>query len=85
MDYSLLKLRHRAERAHYPHRVSLRVDQTLSWFYRAESCQNNPDDQFILLWVAFNAAYAQDLACLIVSEAATIWCGSAGQTSTHYY
>ncbi|AGH46840.1 hypothetical protein [Paraglaciecola psychrophila] len=85
MDYNLLKLRHRAERAHYPHHVSLRVDQTLSWFYRSESCQNNPDGQFIFLWVAFNAAYAEDLACLNVSEAATFWGESDRQTSTHHF
>jgi hypothetical protein len=60
MDYNLLKLRHRAERAHYPHHVSLRVDQTLSWFYRSESCQNNPDGQFIVLWIVFNAANWQE-------------------------
>jgi hypothetical protein len=38
--------------------------------HRAESCQNDFDGQFIFLWLAFNAAYDQDLACLNVSEAA---------------
>jgi hypothetical protein len=37
MDDNPLKLRHRAERAHYPHHVLLRVDRTLSWFYRGKS------------------------------------------------
>jgi hypothetical protein len=60
MDYNLLKLRHRAERAHYPHHVSLRVDRTLNWFYRSKSCQNNPDGQFIVLWIVFNAANWQE-------------------------
>ena len=39
--------------------------------HRAESCQNDLDGKFIFLWFAFNAAYAQDLECLNVSEAAT--------------
>jgi hypothetical protein len=84
MDYNLLKQRYRTERAHYPHRLPLRVDQTLSWLHHAESCKNNLDGKFIFLWVAFNAAYAKKLVCLNVSGAATSWCGSAGQTSTHY-
>jgi hypothetical protein len=36
----------------------------------AESCENDLDGQFIFLWLAFNAAYAQDLDCLNVSETA---------------
>ncbi|PKG96928.1 hypothetical protein [Paraglaciecola sp. MB-3u-78] len=39
--------------------------------HRAESCQNDLDGKFLLLWFAFNAAYAQDIACLNVNEAAT--------------
>jgi hypothetical protein len=39
--------------------------------HRAEPCQNDLDGQFIFFWIAFNVAYAQDLACLNVSEAAT--------------
>jgi hypothetical protein len=85
MGYSQLKQRHRAERAHYPHHVSLRVARMLSWLYRAESCQNNPDGQFVFLWVAFNAAYAQELACLNVSETVALWGESDGQTSTHHF
>jgi hypothetical protein len=39
--------------------------------HRAESCENDLDGQFIFLWIAFNSAYAQDLARLNLSEAAT--------------
>jgi hypothetical protein len=39
--------------------------------HRAEPCQNDLDGQFIFLWLAFHAAYDQDLACLNVSEAAS--------------
>jgi hypothetical protein len=85
MDYNLLKLRHRAEQAHYPHHVSLWVHPALSGLHRSESCQNNFDGQLIFLWVAFNAAYAEDLACLNVSEAATFWGESDRQTSTHHF
>jgi hypothetical protein len=56
MDDNLLKPRHRAERAHYPHHVSLRVDQTLSWLYRAKSFENARDSLFVFLWFTFNAA-----------------------------
>jgi hypothetical protein len=71
MGYNQHKQCHRGKQAHYAHHLSLRVVHTLSWFYRSESCQNNPDGQFVFLWVAFNAAYAEDLACLNASEAAT--------------
>ena len=71
MDYNQLKQRHRAERENYPNNLSLRVHRALSWLNRSESCQNDLDGQFIFLWIAFNAAYAQDLECLNLSEAAT--------------
>jgi hypothetical protein len=85
MSYNQLKQRYRTERAHYPHHVALRVDRSLSWLHRAESFKNNLDGQFIALWVAFNAAYAKKLACLNVSEAATLWCKPTGQMDTHHY
>jgi hypothetical protein len=71
MDYSQLKQRHRAEQAHYPNQLSLRVHRALSWLHRAESCENDLDGQFILLLIAFKAAFAQDFECLNLSEAAT--------------
>jgi hypothetical protein len=85
MDYNLLKPRHRAERAHYPHHVSLRVHPTLSWLYRDKSCEIDFDGQFVFLWVAFNAAYAQELTCLNVSETVALWGEPDGQTSTHHF
>jgi hypothetical protein len=71
LDYSHLKERQRSERESYPENLSLRVHRALSWLHRAESCENDLDGQFIFLWIAFNAAYAQDLAYLNLSEAAT--------------
>lgn len=58
MNYITLKERHRAERNAYPQSTSLRVHRALSWLDRAEQCEDDPDAQFIFLWIAFNAAYA---------------------------
>jgi hypothetical protein len=71
MDYSPLKQRHRGERNNHPHHLSPRLYRALSGLHLAESCENDLDDQFTFLWLAFNAAYEQDLACLNVTEAAT--------------
>ncbi|WP_344674239.1 hypothetical protein [Microbacterium dextranolyticum] len=57
-----LKARHRRERDAEPAALSLRVHRALSWLGRAEQSADDRDVQFVLLWVAFNAAYAQDLA-----------------------
>jgi hypothetical protein len=46
--------------------------------HRAEPCQNDLDGQFIFLWLAFHAAYDQDLACLNVSEVVALWSKSDG-------
>ncbi|MCG3747690.1 hypothetical protein EXA20_11685 [Vibrio cincinnatiensis] len=54
-----LKERHRRERDSYPQALSLRVHRALSWLNKAEQCEDY-DSQFIFLWIAFNAAYAQD-------------------------
>jgi hypothetical protein len=70
MDYNPLKQRHRGERNNHPHDLSQRLHRALSWLHLAESCENDLDGQFIFLWLAFNAAYAQDLDCLNVSETA---------------
>lgn len=58
--HAQLKDRHRAERAHYPEDLSLRVHRALSWLERAEQ-DADPDSRFIFLWIAFNAAYATDI------------------------
>lgn len=58
--YPALKARQREERANHPTNLALRVHRALSWLHRAEQCEDT-DGRFIFLWVAFNAAYAQDL------------------------
>ena len=55
-----LKRRHRAERDDQHGNLSLRVHRALSWLKRAEMA-DDADGQFIFLWVAFNAAYGNEI------------------------
>lgn len=57
--YQRLKERHRQERNSYSQDLSLRIHRALSWLNKAEQCEDY-DSKFIFLWIAFNAAYAQD-------------------------
>lgn len=61
-----LENRYKQERDAFPEPFRLRIHRALSWLKQAESHahtlpQGNLDWQFICLWIAFNAAYAQDL------------------------
>lgn len=67
MSYQTLKERQRAERVNYPENLSLRVHRALSWFGRAEQC-NDEDGRFIFLWISFNAAYANETGELRIPE-----------------
>ena len=40
---------------------TLRMHRALSWLQRAEAAGEDDDVAFVCLWIAFNAAYAQDL------------------------
>lgn len=42
--------------------VSLRIHRAISWLARAEEEPDDPDVAFILLWIAFNACYADESA-----------------------
>lgn len=44
----------------YPETLRLRLHRSLSWLKRAETAQD-PDTRFIMLWIAFNAAYAREI------------------------
>lgn len=57
--YKELKDRQRRERGSFSEALSLRVHRALSWLNKAELSDDN-DSKFIFLWIAFNAAYAQD-------------------------
>jgi len=61
LDYDTLKARHRALRDGFEQSLSLRVHRALSWLERAEKETADPDAQFIFLWIAFNAAYANEI------------------------
>ncbi|MEQ5795216.1 hypothetical protein LZ686_11185 [Paracoccus sp. NFXS7] len=40
--------------------MGLRVHGSISWIGRAEACGDDHDARFIFLWIAFNAAYADE-------------------------
>ena len=61
MNHQYLKHKQREIRHTFPESLGLRVHRALSWLDKAEQCSDDPDCQFIFLWIAFNAAYAQDL------------------------
>ena len=59
--HATLKARHRATRDGMPQALNLRVHRALSWLQRAAACEGDPDARFVFLWIAFNAAYAQEI------------------------
>ena len=59
-SHTELKERHRATRQSMPAGLNTRIHRALSWLNRAEQCEDS-DGQFVFLWIAFNAAYAQDI------------------------
>ncbi|MBA6350397.1 hypothetical protein H4J70_20080 [Colwellia sp. BRX8-9] len=61
MTHQTLKARQRQERDNYPINLSLRVHRALSWLNRAEQAEGDQDAQFIFLWIAFNAAYSNEI------------------------
>lgn len=60
LDHQSLKKRQREERENHPTNLALRVHRALSWLDRAERCEDQ-DGRFIFLWIAFNAAYANEI------------------------
>jgi hypothetical protein len=61
VNHDQLKTRQRAERDGHPPNMAIRVHRSLSWLKRAEQLGDDPDGQFVYLWIAFNAAYAQHI------------------------
>lgn len=60
LTHEILKERQRRERGSHPEGLALRVHRALSWLHRAEQCDDE-DGRFVFLWIAFNAAYANEL------------------------
>ena len=61
LGFKSLKERQRSIRAGFPETLGLRVHRAINWLGRAEQAGDDHDVRFILLWVSFNAAYAQDV------------------------
>ncbi|WP_448213538.1 hypothetical protein [Colwellia sp. MEBiC06753] len=68
MDFSSLKSKQREIRSEFSDNLGLRVHRALSWLEKSEQCNDDQDSQFIFLWIAFNAAYAQDTELLRHTE-----------------
>lgn len=60
LDHATLKKKQRAIRAGFPETMGLRTHRAISWIGRAETCDEDDDARFIFLWIAFNAAYADE-------------------------
>lgn len=60
LTFQALKEKQRAIRAGFPETMGLRVHRAISWIGRAEACKEDHDARFIFLWIAFNAAYADE-------------------------
>lgn len=63
LSHTRLKQYQREHREVWGQALSLRVHRSLSWLARAEQemVDGDLDAEFIFLWVAFNAAYANDV------------------------
>jgi hypothetical protein len=60
LDHAALKAKQRAIRKGFPETMGLRAHRAISWIGRAEKCGDDDDARFIFLWIAFNAAYADE-------------------------
>lgn len=60
LDHAALKAKQRAIRGDFPETMGLRAHRAISWIGRAETCGDDDDARFIFLWIAFNAAYADE-------------------------
>ena len=60
LDHAALKTKQRAIRAGFPENMGLRAHRAISWIGRAGACGDDDDARFIFLWIAFNAAYADE-------------------------
>lgn len=73
LDFASLKAKQREIRDGFPETMSLRVHRAISWIGRAEACGDDDDARFVFLWIAFNAAYAdeREFQAVAPSERAT--------------
>ncbi len=59
VTHAFLKDKQRELRPGFPETMGLRVHRSISWIGRAEEAEDD-DARFIFLWIAFNAAYADE-------------------------
>jgi hypothetical protein len=60
MRHHDLKEKQRRLRTGFPQDLGLRVHRAISWIGRAEQEVQDHDTAFVFLWIAFNAAYADE-------------------------
>lgn len=60
LNHTSLKQKQRSIREGFPETMGLRAHRAISWIGRAETCGDDHDARFIFLWIAFNAAYADE-------------------------
>ena len=61
LTHAILKAKQRSLRSEFPENMGLRVHRSISWIGRAEAEPDDFDSRFLFLWIAFNAAYADEL------------------------
>jgi hypothetical protein len=68
LKFDALKEKQRSIRESFPETMGLRVHRAISWIGRSERCAEDDDARFIFLWIAFNAAYADERAFQAVAS-----------------
>jgi hypothetical protein len=68
LSHAILKSKQRAKRSGFPEQLGLRIHRAISWLGRSEQETDDHDLRFILLWIGFNAAYADDVGVEVNSE-----------------
>ena len=62
-EFDYLRDKHRQHRDQNTPELNLRTHRSISWIGRAAALiEDDPDAAFIFSWIAFNAAYAKDMA-----------------------
>jgi len=66
--FDVLKAKQRLLRSDFSEALTLRVHRSISWLGRAEDELGDIDVKFVLLWVGFNAAYADEIQAEVTGE-----------------
>ena len=60
LSFDYLKAKQRSSREGFPPDFGLRIHRAISWLGRSESEEGDDAARFLFLWIAFNAAYADE-------------------------